>query len=112
MRSSGKTAAITDLGTLPGDTCSRAWGINNKGQIVGTSGHCGQGVQAQHAVLWQNGQIYDLTHVSPLQGQMTSAFYINDKEEIGTVGNFAVRGRTARRSLSWCSARFCCFRSR
>jgi probable HAF family extracellular repeat protein len=79
--------AITDLGTLPGDRCSRAWGINNKGQIVGTSGNCSAGVQAQHAVLWQNGQIYDLTDISPFQGQLTSAFYINDRGEIGVVGN-------------------------
>jgi probable HAF family extracellular repeat protein len=42
---------ITDLGTLPGDEFSGANGINDRGQIVGTSStSTGFG----HAVLWQH----------------------------------------------------------
>jgi probable HAF family extracellular repeat protein len=75
---------ITDLGTLPGDTVSKAWGINNRGQIVGTSGTAG--IEAQHAVLWQNGQIYDLSHLSHTT-MITAAFNINDQGEIAAVAN-------------------------
>jgi probable HAF family extracellular repeat protein len=49
LYSNGK---MTDLGTLPGTTFSEATAINDSSQIVGDSG--------THAVLWQNGNIYDL----------------------------------------------------
>ena len=75
---------ITDLGTLPGDTVSKAWSINNHGQIVGVSGTVG--IEAQHAVLWQNGQIYDLSQVFH-NAEITAAFNINDRGQIAAVGN-------------------------
>ncbi len=43
---------MMDLGTLPGTTFSEGNAINDSSQIVGDSG--------THAVLWQNGTIYDL----------------------------------------------------
>ena len=33
-----KNGVLKDLGTLPGDKCSNAWGSNSQGQIVGSSG--------------------------------------------------------------------------
>ena len=46
---------MTDLGTLPGDTSSSAAAINDRGQIVGTSGFPGE-----HAFLFDNGVMIDL----------------------------------------------------
>jgi len=48
----------TNLGKLPGDTYySRAYGINDKGQIVGDSV---KDKTISHAFLWQNGKMTDL----------------------------------------------------
>jgi probable HAF family extracellular repeat protein len=55
-RYSLKSYSITDLGTLGGDD-SRALGINDEGQIVGTS-HTSAGYY--HAFLWIKGQMIDL----------------------------------------------------
>jgi len=48
--------AITDLGTLGGDT--EATGINNLGQVIGAS-QAGA-ARDQHAFLWSNGRMRDL----------------------------------------------------
>jgi len=48
---------ITGIGTLGGHR-SMAYGINNLGQVVGSS--TAEGDQVTHAFLWQNGQITDL----------------------------------------------------
>ena len=48
---------MTDLGTLPGGTYSRASGINNNGQIVGYS-QTASG--SEHAFLYSGGTMTDL----------------------------------------------------
>jgi probable HAF family extracellular repeat protein len=48
---------VTDLGTLPGSLISYAQGINNAGQVVGSSGPT---IPSQHAFLWQSGVMTDL----------------------------------------------------
>ena len=79
---------MTNLGTLYNDPCSNATGINSRGQIVGTSDapDCTFGL---HAFLWENGSMTDLNAFLPpgasLQ-QLTVAFYINDRGEIGGIG--------------------------
>ena len=52
---------MTDLGNL--GCTSTAYSINSRGQIAGTSrlADC----QTVHAVLWQNGKIYDLNDIIP-----------------------------------------------
>jgi probable HAF family extracellular repeat protein len=73
---------IKDLGTLPGDPCSRSRGMNNRGQVVGTSSDC---VNALHAFIWkEGGPMRDLNKlIRPGSGiQVTEAFNINDRGEI------------------------------
>jgi probable HAF family extracellular repeat protein len=73
--------ALTDLGTL--DKCTTAWGINNRGQVVGSSGDCGVPV---HAFLWEKGRMIDLTRLVPPHVQLTYALNINEKGEIAALG--------------------------
>ena len=57
MPSCGRRGMMTDLGTLPGDYSSFGSGINDKGQVVGSS--CDQRGTCR-AFLWQNGTMTDL----------------------------------------------------
>ncbi|HKU25541.1 MAG TPA: hypothetical protein VJQ54_08725 [Candidatus Sulfotelmatobacter sp.] len=77
-----KNGKIKDLGTVDGDPCSRAYGINSRGQVVGTSGDCHN---ALHAFVWEEGApILDLNAlIQPGTGyQLTNAIEINDGGEI------------------------------
>ena len=47
-----KNGVMTDLGTLPGDTCATAYAINSNEQIVGDSVICGG---TNRGFLWENG---------------------------------------------------------
>lgn len=70
---SGLKIKVTDLGTLGGKV-SRAWAINNKGQIVGGAT---TGTKGTHAFLWQAGEMTDLDKFGG-----SEAYTINDNEEI------------------------------
>ncbi len=77
---------MIDLGTVGGDPCSQAYGINAKAQVVGGSSSC---TTFLHAFLWENGgPAIDLnTLVAPGAGlTMTVAGYINDRGEIAGAG--------------------------
>jgi probable HAF family extracellular repeat protein len=82
-----KKGKMTDLGTVGGDTCSVASAINTQGQVVGMSFNCD--FSTQHAVLWQNTQIVDLsTLISPNSAlYLTRALAINDRGEIAGIGD-------------------------
>lgn len=60
MLASAQTYTITDLGTLPApyNSSSQAYGINNSGQVIGTSLDATGGIQ--HAFLYNNGNMVDL----------------------------------------------------
>jgi len=77
-----KEGATVDLGTVYGETCSDAYSINSKGQVVGfASADCNY---EDHAFLWENGSIVDVNAlVSPASSlTVTNAFDINDSGEI------------------------------
>jgi len=77
-----KHGRIHDLGTVPGDPCSRAYGINSRGQVVGGSSSCHAFL---HAFVWQDrGPMVDLNAlIQPGTGyQLTNAIDINNHGEI------------------------------
>jgi probable HAF family extracellular repeat protein len=53
-----KDSGMQDLGTLPGDFYSGAFGINEQGQVVG--GSCTRSFNLCRAFLWQNGVMTDV----------------------------------------------------
>lgn len=68
------TYIITDLGTLPGDTASQAYYINNRGQVVGQS----RNNMRSRAFLYSNGTMSDIS-----SGQQDStATGINDAGQV------------------------------
>ena len=65
---------MIDLGTFPGDSCSNAYFVNMRGQVVGTSENrdlCHMGV-GEHAFLWQHGHMIDLNTVIPPGASLNS----------------------------------------
>jgi probable HAF family extracellular repeat protein len=90
-----KDGVMTSLGTLEGDSCSAADAINSSGLIVGGSGFStpppffpGCTDPVEHAVIWENGQIFDLNLLvtNPSDLTLTEATFINDKGEISGFG--------------------------
>lgn len=73
---------ILDLGTLEGDSISEATGINDQGQIIGTSFTAG--FASSRAFIWQDGKITDLnTLIQPNSNlYLISTGDINDRGEI------------------------------
>jgi probable HAF family extracellular repeat protein len=73
--------AIVNLHTLPGDALAEATGINDRGQVIGTS-FAASG--ASRAFLWQDGSIYDLNTLVPADSAlyMVGTGDINDHGDI------------------------------
>ena len=82
---------MIDLGVLAGDSCSKAYYVNSRVQIVGTSENqtlCDIPT-GEHAFLWENGgPMVDLNSLVPPGSslELTFAFAINDHGEIVGVG--------------------------
>jgi hypothetical protein len=73
-----RAGILTDLGALPGDLQSCAYGINDQGVIVGTSG-----AEHHRAVIWIGSQIYDLNDRADTNGlRLTDALFITNEGEI------------------------------
>jgi probable HAF family extracellular repeat protein len=78
-----------DLGVLKGDSCSRAYGVNSRGQVVGNSeSEALCHVSGEHAFLWENGQMTGLDAlVSPGASlKLSHALAITDRGEIVGIG--------------------------
>jgi probable HAF family extracellular repeat protein len=93
---------IRELPPLPGDTVGFALGINDLGQVVGSSGSCANTPLVPqpvgpHAVLWDHGSPINL---GSLGGQLIStAAAINNRGEV--VGASDLPGDTALHSFLW-----------
>jgi probable HAF family extracellular repeat protein len=85
-----KDGVLTSLGTVRGDSCSNALGINSKRQVVGASAEsCAFVTNQRHAFLWENDQMIDLNVYLPPNSdlqQLTDAYNINDRGEIDGLG--------------------------
>jgi probable HAF family extracellular repeat protein len=80
---------MTDLGTVGTDPCSIAFGLNDKGQVVGNSSpsDC-VSFNTSRAFLWENGSMADLNTLIPPNSPLY-LFYpytINQKGEIAVNG--------------------------
>jgi probable HAF family extracellular repeat protein len=64
---------VRALPTLPGEPDGFVQGLNNQGQAVGSTGTCTS--FAIHAVLWEDGQAFQLRDLGPAGGD---AYAIND----------------------------------
>jgi probable HAF family extracellular repeat protein len=78
-----------DLGVLKGDSCSRAYGVNSRGQVVGNSeSEALCHVSGEHAFLWENGQMTALDALVPPRAslKLSHALAITDRGEIVGIG--------------------------
>ncbi len=85
-----KNGVMTDLGVLAGDSCSNAYDVNPRGQVVGTSEDqtlCDIPT-GEHAFLWENGTMVDLNSLisSNSSLELIFAYGINDRAEIVGTG--------------------------
>jgi probable HAF family extracellular repeat protein len=88
-----------ELPPFPGDPDAIATGINDHGQVVGTSGTCADVAfgNAAHALLWQHGQRIDLGNLGNPFGNI--AFAINNRGQI--VGQAGVPGQPYHHAFLW-----------
>jgi len=90
-----KKGEIQELPPLPGDNEAVATGINDNGQVVGTSGTCASG--PIEAVLWQDGSP---TNLGSLGGVVFNiAFGINNRGQV--VGQSNLPGETTHHAFLW-----------
>jgi probable HAF family extracellular repeat protein len=79
---------MINLGTVEGDLCGEAYGINSQAQVVGESGNCGN-PGPNHAWLWEeDGPAIDLNKLIPPNSgiRLGHAISINDLGEIAGTG--------------------------
>ena len=90
---------IQELPPYPGDSIGAAIGINDRGQVVGTSGACGPATPAvgAHALLWQDGVAIYLGSLGGATDNL--AYAINDRGQV--VGVSDLPGDTTAHAFFW-----------
>jgi probable HAF family extracellular repeat protein len=79
-----QNGVMANLGTAPGDKCSVANSVNNRGQVVGNAGICHGAVDA---FLSENGNTMNLNSlIAPSSMHLKEAISINDRGEISGIG--------------------------
>ena len=91
-----KEGRIEELPTLSGDTTGQGFGINDRGQVVGSTGNCLNGI---HAVLWQNGTVIDLGNLGGTNPGLDVGFGINTHGQV--VGRSDLPGDTTFHAFLW-----------
>jgi probable HAF family extracellular repeat protein len=105
---------IHELRPLPGDSVGIGLWLNDKGQVVGTSGSCGNSLLpplavGPHAVLWENGSVTDLGNlggtcitpcISSTLGTLGNvALYINGQGQV--FGTSVLAGEKTQHAFVW-----------
>jgi len=85
---------MTDLGNLDAGTCTEAWDLNKRGQIVGLAIPGQQPIV--RAFIWSDGSIRDLG--GSLGGSSTGAFVINDAGQAVGFGRLRPAARSTHNS--------------
>ncbi len=109
---------INKLPPFPGDSVGAAVWMNNQGQIVGTSGSCGNTqlpplVGGPRAVLWENGAVIDLGNLggacvngcksAALGAFGNTALFVSNRGLV--VGASALEGEQTFHAFSWTKER-------
>jgi probable HAF family extracellular repeat protein len=109
-----KQGEFQKLRPLPGDTVGIGLWINERGQVVGTTGSCGNSLLpplavGPHAVLWENGSVTDMGNlggtcitscVSPTLGPLGNvALYMNNKGH--AFGTSVLAGEQTQHAFEW-----------
>lgn len=81
-----------NLGTLPGDSVSYAYGINNMGTIVGQS--CTAGCAQSRAFLYIGRKMYDLNTLLDSSGANLQLAFANDINDQGQITGAAINTAT------------------
>ena len=83
-----KDDGMHDIGTLPGDSASLAFGTNDKGQVTG--GSCVDITLSNcRAFLWRNGVMVDLNSLVPAGSTPLYLFFGNDINSRGEIAAYA-----------------------
>ena len=103
-----RNGEIKALDTFRGDPDGWAFGINDKGQVVGASGICSTlnsdtyfYVLSRHALLWDNGKVTDLGNLggTGTYGPGNIAYDINNRGQV--VGTSDLKGDTTFHGFLW-----------
>ncbi|HLK61628.1 MAG TPA: hypothetical protein VKU00_34090 [Chthonomonadaceae bacterium] len=80
----GTTGTIVNLGTLPGDTLSVGYGLNDSGEVSGASGGYVNGALGTTSVVWQSGTPFTFPN-----GAYGGSYAINNSGQAVGFGGFA-----------------------
>ena len=92
-----KPGEMHELPPLSGDAIAGAAAINDRGQVVGTSGACMTPSPLAHAVLWQNGSVIDLGNLGGALNNLATG--INERGDV--IGFSDLAGDATSHAFLW-----------